>query len=91
MKGSFPARVLISVPTKNFPHASDRNKIKRLAREVYRQNKHLLYAALVESPNQLLIAILFLGKKIESFQTIRICLQNAVKHLADVVAEKNSR
>ncbi|MCF6296521.1 MAG: ribonuclease P protein component [Flavobacteriaceae bacterium] len=33
----------VSVSKRNFKRAVDRNKIKRLLREVYRKNKHLIY------------------------------------------------
>jgi len=38
----YPAKVLISVPKRNFKRAVDRNRIKRLVREAYRKNKALL-------------------------------------------------
>jgi ribonuclease P protein component len=40
--GCYPARVLISVPKRNFKRAVDRNRIKRLIREAYRRNKWIL-------------------------------------------------
>lgn len=39
---AYPAKVLISVSKHNFKRAVDRNRIKRLIREAYRKNKHLL-------------------------------------------------
>jgi len=38
----YPARVLVSVPKRNFKRAVDRNHIKRLVREAYRRNKYIL-------------------------------------------------
>ena len=39
----YPAKVLISVPKRNFKRAVDRNRIKRLVREAYRHNKYILW------------------------------------------------
>ncbi|OJJ23575.1 hypothetical protein BKI52_04220 [marine bacterium AO1-C] len=39
---SVPPQVLFTVPKRNFKHAVDRNAIKRLLKEAYRLNKHLL-------------------------------------------------
>ncbi len=39
----YPAKVLISVPRRNFKKATDRNRIKRLVREAYRRNKAILW------------------------------------------------
>ncbi|GAB1403579.1 MAG: ribonuclease P protein component [Lentimicrobiaceae bacterium] len=35
-------RVLFSIPKRNFRRAVDRNRIRRLMREIYRRHKHLL-------------------------------------------------
>src|SRR5690606_35213930 len=42
----FPAQVLIGVSRKKFRKAGQRNRIKRQLREVYRKNKHSIYALL---------------------------------------------
>ena len=69
-ESEFPARILITVSTKNFSSAVDRNKIKRLIRESYRLNKHLLYDELKSKNKKILIAIIYSSKKIESFSLI---------------------
>jgi len=89
-KKTFPVQVLISVPTKNFKRAVDRNKIKRLIRESYRLNKHVLYQALTgklftegEKNKQLIIAILYTSKTIESFNFIQEKLIVVLNKLAE--------
>lgn len=37
-----PPQILFTVPKRNFKHAVDRNAIKRVLKEAYRLNKHLL-------------------------------------------------
>ena len=39
----FPVQVGVSVPKRNFKRAVDRNRIKRLLRETYRKEKHMVY------------------------------------------------
>ena len=49
-------KVLISVPKKRFKHAVDRNRIKRMLREVYRLNKQEFVMAATEKDLYLNIA-----------------------------------
>jgi ribonuclease P protein component len=61
-------KVLISVSKRNFKHATDRNRIKRVLREIYRMHKSLLYNDLKDK--SLHIAIIFVGKKLPGFKTL---------------------
>jgi len=79
---SYPAQVLITVSTKNFKRAVDRNKIKRLIREVYRMNKHVLYDSLKKKNIQLIFAILYNSKTIEPFDFIQQKLIAVLNKLA---------
>ena len=80
-----PARCLINAPKKKFKHATDRNRIKRQIREVYRKNKHELYQSLEEKNNQLHLAITYIGDKIESSafmeKKIKIALTKLIEQL----------
>jgi len=53
----FPAQVGVSVPKRNFKKAVDRNRIKRLLRETYRKNKHIVYNS-VDKPYVYMISYL---------------------------------
>jgi ribonuclease P protein component len=44
----FPCQVSVSVSKRKFKLAVDRNRVKRLMREAWRQNKHRLYESLGE-------------------------------------------
>jgi len=66
----FPAKLLISVPKKNFKRAVDRNRVKRLIREAYRKNKGQLYGALESQDKTLSFAIIYTRKEILSYQEI---------------------
>lgn len=51
----------VSVPKRNFKRAVDRNRIKRLLREAYRKNKHLIYES--EYTKKHIFMFIYLGKK----------------------------
>ncbi len=74
---SFPASAMFVVPKRNFKKAHDRNKLKRRMKEAYRLNKPAFYAKLAEQKTQLVLAILYTGRKPESYNTI----ENACKKL----------
>jgi len=66
-----PAQVLISASKRNFKSAVDRNKIKRLTRESYRINKHIVWDYFEDKPNdQLLISLVYTGKTIVTYSEI---------------------
>lgn len=60
----YPARAGFSVPKKNFKHAVDRNRAKRIMREVYRTRKLKLYEKLVAVQKQLAIMWVYKGKEL---------------------------
>lgn len=55
-------RLLISVPKKNFRHAVDRNRQKRLLREAYRKQKHELVHFAADHRQAITLAVIFVGK-----------------------------
>jgi len=61
-QNTHPAKVMVSVSKRNFPHAVDRNRIKRQMRELYRTKKHLLYEVLKHANKNIVISITFQSK-----------------------------
>jgi ribonuclease P protein component len=48
-----------AVPKKRVPHAADRNRIRRLMREVYRMNRSTLHEGVEEAARDLRIVVVF--------------------------------
>lgn len=67
---SFPAQLAIAVPKRIFKRAVDRNRIKRLVREVYRKNKSGLYTFLQAKEMQCAILVVFTGRKIPMYAEV---------------------
>jgi len=76
--------ILISVPKRSFKKAVDRNRIKRLIREAYRLNKHIVYEHLGQNAISVNLAFIYTAKSILSFQEIErkiiLILQTIKKH-----------
>jgi ribonuclease P protein component len=60
----FPVKFGISVSTRNFKKAVDRNKIKRMSREIWRLHKHLIYEKFLEKNIQIAVFYIYTQKEI---------------------------
>ena len=74
-----------AVPAKKFRRAVDRNRIKRLMREAYRLEKHLLFN---NTMGGYAFVILYIGKDIPDFQStckaLKILIEKFIEHEKNV-------
>jgi|SRR6185503_15980086 len=81
----FQVQVLFSVSKKRFKRAVDRNRIKRVNREVYRLNKQLcLYDRLNAVNKKIILSLSYIGKELPEYHFAE---KKMVKLLKQVCAE----
>lgn len=86
-KDSSTNQVLISVPKKNHRNAVNRNRIKRLIREAYRQNQHIISEV---SEEKLLIAYIYVSEDILRYKEIETKLKKVLLRLKSIIQGKES-
>ncbi len=83
LDSKFPVQVGFAVPKKLFSSAVDRNRIKRMMREVYRKNKASIYPLLKEKEKQLALLLIYSGKSMplyaEAERKLTLILKRLVK------------
>jgi ribonuclease P protein component len=87
------ARVIISVSSRNFKNASDRNHLKRLCREAYRKNKSLLNSFLKDNSIGCDFAIIYVGKSKAEYSVVEekiIKLINRLISELEIVLHQNN-
>ena len=77
----YPAQAGFTVSTKRFPHAVDRNRVKRLTRECWRLQKQPFYDHLAQHSCQLAIFFIYTDKKIAPFSTLQEKISVILKKL----------
>ena len=78
-----PVSILVSVPKKRFRHAVDRNRMKRLVREAYRLNKHILWDVLEGKDYRLALAFVCITDTLPSFYAVNKSMKKALTRIAE--------
>lgn len=83
LPSSVPMQTAVSVSKKQFKTAVSRNRIKRLLRESFRIQKHSLYHALQSQNKQLVLMILYVGKKEPEFHELKEIIKVSLERLEE--------
>ncbi|MFM8433280.1 MAG: ribonuclease P protein component [Bacteroidota bacterium] len=78
----YPAQIAFSVPKRIFSKAVDRNRIKRLMREAYRQNKGVIYPLMESTGKKWALLLIFTGKSIPDFKDMAEKLNLILRQIA---------
>ncbi|MDZ7738216.1 MAG: ribonuclease P protein component [Bacteroidales bacterium] len=88
----FPALSAISVGKKSIKRAVDRNRTKRRIREAWRIKKAILYKQLADLDMQILLMIIYTGKRVPDYSYIeektQVLLNNFSLHLKEFSGRK---
>jgi ribonuclease P protein component len=77
----------VGVSSRNFKKAVDRNRIKRLLREVYRTQKHDLINAVALQISELNVFFLYVGKELPAFLELQSAMEKALEKLINRIGE----
>ncbi len=80
-EGEQPVQAGVGVSTRNFKKAVDRNRIKRLLREVYRLNKVELLEKAVHK--RMAVFFLYIGKELPEYELLNDKMRKALEKLAE--------
>lgn len=88
---SYPAKVLFTVPKRQFKKAVQRNKLKRLMREGYRKNKYQLYETLSHNNLEITLAYVYVAKETMPYTEIEKKIKASILRLKQEIFKTNKQ
>jgi ribonuclease P protein component len=73
--------VLVSIPKKRIKSAVNRNRMKRLIRESFRMNKHILHNVLIGGNRHIEIAFVYVKDELSDFDSIERGMRKALNEI----------
>lgn len=86
LQTKYPIQAGFIASKKNFKLAVSRNRIKRLLREAYRLNKHLIYNQLDQE--QLALFVIFIGKELPQYKSIELAMRKGLLKIANKITDR---
>ena len=83
--------MVVSVSKRSFKRAVDRNRIKRLMREVWRLQKHRLYDGLARHEKQRALVLIYVGKELPNFEGMQACVDRLIGKMNQSLASINTQ
>ncbi|MBR1630456.1 MAG: ribonuclease P protein component [Paludibacteraceae bacterium] len=83
--GDDAVRVMVVARKKLFKHAVDRNRIKRLLREAYRLNQHLLCSDSTQHTGTLNLILMYSSKQMPDYQLIERAVRRGLSIVCDTL------
>jgi ribonuclease P protein component len=77
-----------TVPSKNFPRAVDRNRIRRLGKEAYRIQNKDLKTALAHNKKRVHLFLIYTGREILSYEQISPVVTKVLEKMVRAVYEE---
>jgi len=82
-----PLQAGVSASKRNFKKAVDRNRIKRLIREVYRLQKPALENHLIQNKQSLSIFLMYVGKEMPEYTQLKESVEKIIKRMLKISEE----
>ena len=82
-----PLQAGVSSSKRNFKKAVDRNRIKRLIREVFRLQKPKLESHLIQNKQSLSIFLMHVGKEMPEYDQLKESVEKIIKRMVKISAE----
>ncbi len=83
-----PVRAMFSVPKRNFKHAVDRNRIKRLMRESYRLQKSDLRMLMAEKNKSVHVAFTYIHNELPEYEYVNKKMTRIIGKLTESINSK---
>lgn len=86
-----PVQAMFAVSKRNFKHATDRNRIKRLMREAWRTQKNLVYEKAIAQQKQYAVCLMFKGREIPPFSIVNTTVKELLERFCKSIAAMQNK